>query len=275
MHVFQSRGLPEEWLNDITLAGANDACSRDFCIGPAGEVTCRCQTCTAWRKFVSGRMFGLRVYELMTVELVKGLAEHLVRGATAGLNIILEVGAGNGRLSYFLSRELRNTADCTCSLLPQLSSGASIESDLRACARCSTAAPGGKAFVVICTDSSSRGLHAESGALFPVAEMDYQAALTRFAPHVVLACWMELGQDWTLGELLSRPCPPSSASALGSPICQHSHALAWELSTRANQRVHTRAHSRSRVSVSGSVCLSASPRWGAAGSRGCIIERTV
>tara|TARA_B100000795_G_scaffold130865_1_gene97670 strand:- start:227 stop:490 length:264 start_codon:yes stop_codon:yes gene_type:complete len=45
------------------------------------------------------------------------------------------------------------------------------------------------------TDSfANKGLR----AVAPVEAIEYQAALAQHSPHVVLCCWMPLGQDWTV-----------------------------------------------------------------------------
>lgn len=49
---------------------------------------------------------------------------------------------------------------------------------------------------VACTDSGARGLDDECGE-FPVEHLGHEEALRIHQPHVVICCWMELGQDWT------------------------------------------------------------------------------
>ena len=164
-------------------------------------MTCSCAVCKVFKRFVSGQLYGVRVYEILTGEFVDQLAAHIWRvgfdclrplrlstltpkrarcfrihvrrsGSSAQHeNTILEVGAGNGRLGYFLARKLNSTYPCHCLLLPtsgpeygcgpskaegeQAQEGESREGCLRK-------------FRIACTDSSARGL---SGAPFPGALM--------------------------------------------------------------------------------------------------------
>ena len=129
-------------------------------------MTCSCHVCDVWKEFISGKLFGWRMYELITKELVDAIALHIgsLRSGNHRLNV-LEVGAGNGRLSYFLSKAL--------------------------CAH------GSGDVSLACTDLGSRGLDLECGTAFSVERLDCEGALAKYQPQVVLACWMELGQDWT------------------------------------------------------------------------------
>lgn len=57
---------------------------------------------------MSGKLFGRRVYEVLTVDLVEMLARHIQSGAPCGEEtIVLEVGAGNGALGHHLREALR------------------------------------------------------------------------------------------------------------------------------------------------------------------------
>lgn len=56
------------------LAGAAKICEGKLVFGRAGEVSCECRICFAWREYVSGRLFGTRIYEVLTRELVETLA---------------------------------------------------------------------------------------------------------------------------------------------------------------------------------------------------------
>ena len=131
-------------------AAGGRRCAGSFEFRPGGALTCACAVCAVWRRFVSGELFGARVYEILTVDLVRALAAHVWcvraggracaragaraqarqirrarggaassrgrgadgcaacaharRGSSARHHTILEVGAGNGRLSYFLAK---------------------------------------------------------------------------------------------------------------------------------------------------------------------------
>lgn len=111
-----------------------------------------------WRVLHDGAL-----HELLTLELLDALVQHLTRTLErcrhAGIAqpTILEVGAGDGVLAHHLARRL-----------------------------------GDRAHVVAVDDGSSRiGRRAE------VLDLDQAAALERFEPQVVLACWMPSGVDWT------------------------------------------------------------------------------
>lgn len=115
---------------------------------------------TLWRTFADAAL-----HELLTRELIDALVNHLSRAldrcerAGVAQPTILEVGAGNGMLTYHLARRL-----------------------------------GSRARVVAVDDGSSRiATQAE------VQVLDQATALARFAPQIVLACWMPSGCDWTAG----------------------------------------------------------------------------
>jgi hypothetical protein len=107
---------------------------------------------------------GIQVYEFLTREYVRALAEHLKRVEQA-LQLdrplrVLDVGAGNGRLSSALSAELS-----------VLGSSAQLSA----------------------VDAGAYSIK----PVFPVINMDYESALAMTAPDVVLASWMPRGKDWT------------------------------------------------------------------------------
>ena len=57
---------------------------------------------------MSGKLFGRRVYEVLTLDLVEMLARHIQAGAPCGEEtVVLEVGAGNGALGYHVKEALR------------------------------------------------------------------------------------------------------------------------------------------------------------------------
>ena len=143
-------------------------------IGDGGAASCACARCGRWARFVRGEEpegGGWPRYEVLCTELVDGLAGWL-RGVAASRPStpsspsppsplrVLEVGAGDGRLTHHLRAAL---------------AGAPVE--------------------LVATDSFARGLAAAA----PVAAVAYDAAVAdaAFAPDVVLCCWMPLGEDWT------------------------------------------------------------------------------
>ena len=197
------------------LGSAATVCQQRCTFGPHGEVGCLCPTCVVWHRFTSGKLFGMRVYEVVTAELVHGLAELVwARARSRPATTVLEVGAGNGRLGFFLSRRLSAASPCRCSLLPadMIAKGQGSQPG------CSTAASRegalsreglggegmegrGRSVTIVCTDSSARGLAAEcaqaGGTRFAVEELTCEDALRKYCPQMVLVCWMELGVDWT------------------------------------------------------------------------------
>ena len=115
---------------------------------------------TLWRTFADAAL-----HELLTRELIDALVNHISRAldrcerAGVAQPTILEVGAGNGMLTYHLARRL-----------------------------------GSRARVVAVDDGSSR-----IATQVEVQVLDQATALARFAPQIVLACWMPSGCDWTAG----------------------------------------------------------------------------
>ena len=52
-------------------------------VGPDGSISCRCNLCQQWDQFVSGELPGAsdwKRYEVLTQELVEGLAHHIRQG---------------------------------------------------------------------------------------------------------------------------------------------------------------------------------------------------
>mmetsp|Transcript_48533 Transcript_48533/g.97643 ORF Transcript_48533/g.97643 Transcript_48533/m.97643 type:complete len:412 (-) Transcript_48533:232-1467(-) len=131
-------------------------------------------------------------FEFLTNEYVSGLAAHIwggqkersakaaaahERGGTSSAPSIeetvtvLELGAGDGRLSHFLRPKLASS-------LPT------------------------SAFRVVATDNGSwklkgAGKLAATEGFVKVEKLDFAAALAKHAPQVVLTSWMPMGQDWT------------------------------------------------------------------------------
>lgn len=107
-----------------------------------------------------------QVYDFLTDEYVTSLSEFIsnskvVQGRKAR---IVEVGAGNGRLSYYLRLKLDPNK-----------------------------------FEVISTDSGAWNLKKGSKISFDenVQSMDYVKALHEFNPDIIISSWMPLGYDWT------------------------------------------------------------------------------
>ena len=154
-------GPASEDLEDLPSAAAIEAEYSLYCAGgephpmdlERGEARCSCDRCSRWDRFVRGEEpGGWRRYEVLTTELVAGLAAWL-RGVTAASSHssasplrVLEVGAGDGRLTQSLKRAL---ADCPVWLAA--------------------------------TDSFASGLR----AVAPVETLGYQEALAQHAPDVV------------------------------------------------------------------------------------------
>jgi len=105
------------------------------------------------------------VYELFNREYINALGDYLSKqvedlGATVGNPItILEVCAGNGRLTHFLKEKLEQT-------IP------------------------GKA-KLIATDSGASKLAIN----FPVEKLDHKSAIEKYNPQIILCSWMPLGID--------------------------------------------------------------------------------
>jgi len=96
------------------------------------------------------------VYDLFTDEYVQGLADHL-----KGRRLVLEVGAGSGRLSHLLRKKLGSKTE------------------------------------VIATDSGSWSRMRGHRAKYSVVKCDYESALSVYEPDVILTSWMPMNQDWT------------------------------------------------------------------------------
>ena len=106
-------------------------------------------------------------YELLNEEHLESLSDYLVeRMNSIGASIekpvtILEIGAGNGRLSHFLEEKLDRKAF-------------------------------GKAKVVA-TDSGEWGLRTN----FPVEQLEHKQALEEYNPDIVICSWMPYLKDFT------------------------------------------------------------------------------
>ncbi len=151
-YLFQDpKFLPSHhWVADA-FAKSFDACGEDG----------------AWRQlwaqiYDSGRM----PHELLTKEYVEGLTSYLKARAAKystenGFVRILEVGAGDGQLAYFLTRGLRER---------------NIE--------------------YIATDSDEWGI-SKMRTASAVEVLDYQAAIEMYDPDILIASWKLPEKDWT------------------------------------------------------------------------------
>lgn len=107
------------------------------------------------------------VYEFLNKEYLTALSSYLAeRSKQLGINLeqpitILEVGAGSGRLSYFLGQ-----------MLEEKMTGR---------------------FKIIATDNGSQEIKPQ----FPVEKIDYKEALEKYRPTIVIASWMPYKVDWT------------------------------------------------------------------------------
>ncbi len=107
-----------------------------------------------WMRLLTLRP-GELVYEFWNREVVRELAMYLME---RGYRNIVEVGAGDGRLSYFLR--------------PYLSTDVTM----------------------VATDTDGGfGYH----GLFPVEKMRAREAILAYHPDAVIASWMPKNQDWT------------------------------------------------------------------------------
>lgn len=109
----------------------------------------------------------IELHELLTQEFIEALSEHYSELIVKHMIdhpdepfVLLEVGAGDGRLTGFIRAELM----------------------LRF----------GDKVVVVATDKKSNGVSEE----FPVENMDYKDALDKYKPNAVIVSWMPC-KDWT------------------------------------------------------------------------------
>jgi len=120
-----------------------------------------------WDKYKNDS--GVKFHELLNKEFLEALANYIIERANVyqGLEgqplIILEIGAGDGRLAHFLQEELNKRAK-------------------------------GK-FVVVATDSGAW----KTEHPFPVEIFSYKDALENYHPKIVVCSWMNPGEDWTAG----------------------------------------------------------------------------
>ena len=105
------------------------------------------------------------VFEFLTHEYVAALAKHIRSLNLPAGSVVLELGSGSGRLAHFLRREL-------------------VGSKLR----------------VVATDSGGWNLKRKDnlGAGAEAVEtLNYEQALKKYQPNVVITAWMPMGVDWS------------------------------------------------------------------------------
>lgn len=119
-----------------------------------------------WNDFLDGPYRGH--YEILTQEFIQRLSEYLstrIEELSVKKNspvIILEVGAGNGRLTYFLDQQLKKTES-------------------------------GK-YEIIATDSGVWKIKPD----FSVEGLEVQDALSKYNPDIVVSSWeTHSSHDWT------------------------------------------------------------------------------
>lgn len=159
-----------------------------------GMVDCRCAVCMRWKHWVRGDDPGSTLqYEILTFDLVNAVAAWICKvhdtrqQSRSGLlcpgetcTRVLEVGAGDGRLSWHIRAVL---------------------DELRT--------PDQSAISIVATDSGERSIPpCITGS---IELRDYRDALREHAPHIVICSWMPLGRDWTAA---FRECTSVSAYLL-------------------------------------------------------------
>jgi len=125
-----------------------------------------------WHVYCNDRFKAIR-YEVFTTDYVEAFATYL-KGRIDALAfknpVILEVGAGDGRLSYALQKRLPSSVS------------------------------------VIATDDNSWFSVTTPAYVkdFQVKQLNYKQALAEFKPHIVICSWMPKFADWTAA---FRACP--------------------------------------------------------------------
>lgn len=107
---------------------------------------------------------GFRQCEIMTAEYIDALAAYLhAQLGALETATVLEVGAGNGRLTHFVGEAFRRSST--------------------------------KDVTFVATDAYGR-VADESGA-FPVERMSAEEAVEAYKPQIILCSWMSIADDWT------------------------------------------------------------------------------
>ena len=154
-----------EKMNDPEFLPSYDVLTKHFESFIPIALHCHDDEYVRWNELIDVKNKG--IYEIWTAEYIHAFGQYLAHrmdelGATAEKPaIILEVGAGNGRLSHFLQEELDQIAP-------------------------------GKA-KVIASDSGKWNIQAD----FPVINVPLTEALSEYQPQIVLVSWMPYGSDFT------------------------------------------------------------------------------
>jgi hypothetical protein len=119
-----------------------------------------------WRDFVDE---DYKIYEIYTREFIERLSIFLadqireLKTETRPIKI-LEVGAGNGRLTYFLNNSLKKLSSDSIKFI-------AIDSG----------------------ESEIKEIFSET----PVEKIDYKEALKKYKPQIVICSWMPHDEDWS------------------------------------------------------------------------------
>lgn len=121
--------------------------------------------CQQWEEFIFAE--GEPIYEIFNEEYINAFADYFVgkieeHGASEDQPlVILEIGAGNGRLHHFLQQKLEEKAP--------------------------------RKTKVFATDSGTMALKND----FPVEQLTHDEALKKYSPDIVIFSWMPFGVDCT------------------------------------------------------------------------------
>jgi len=205
-----------------------------------GAARCGCDVCVRWERWVRGEEPDSTLqYEILTSDLIRALAAWVRASSVAGAGApsteplrVLEVGAGDGRLSHYLREALREN---------------------------SPASDGALSVVVVATDSGERSIPACAPGAVEV--LDYRDALRRHAPQLVLCCWMPLGQDWTAA---FRECASVSSFLLlgeADDGCSGQPWATWGFDADGAQADHSSSGDSSGTSDAESSCSEDPDSW--------------
>lgn len=142
---------------------------------------------SAWLAFAGGnlRKEKIPLREILTKEYITSLADYLAKrvgdestpvSKSGASSVVLEVGAGDGRLTHFLNQELEKKTKgkervvATDTLYWETRTKV-LERDIV--------------------------LVEQAKPAFPVEKLDYQNALAKYKPDIVICSWMPPGEDWT------------------------------------------------------------------------------
>jgi hypothetical protein len=119
-------------------------------------------------------------FEFLTADYVGALASYVAGRARLASSkgeqrqlTVLELGAGSGRLSHFLRRQLRVLShgnDCPCRVVATDSGGWKLK---------------------------GAGQLADTEGFIPVEKLAFSNALKKYQPDFVIVSWMPMGQDWS------------------------------------------------------------------------------